>query len=117
MRGRAEVLALRREVLLARSTLLRLRIARDAAAVRSGFTLARAGLAVARSAPAREVLLGLLLAGLGGGRASRWLSLAGRGLVLARAALAAAGWLRDTRRAPPEPAGPPAPSGVGEHPG
>ncbi len=63
MREPVEVLALRKEVLIARSTLCRLKIRRDAAAVRGTLSPARSGMALAGAAPVRELGLGLQLAG------------------------------------------------------
>jgi hypothetical protein len=98
MREPAEVLALRKEVLIARSTLCRLKIRRDAAAVRGTLSPARAGMALAGAAPVRELGLGLLLAGLGGGRVARLIALAGRAVILARVALAAFVLVRAAKR-------------------
>lgn len=101
MSPRDDVLALQKEVLLARSALYRLRIHRDVAQVRDGLSLARAGTALAGSARFREVALGLAATGLGGGRIARLIALAGRAVVIARLALAL------YRAARPAPAPPP----------
>ena len=98
MSERDDVLALQKEVLLARSALCRLRIRRDALHVRQGLSFARAGTALAGSAPVREFVLGLLATGLGGGRVARFIAMAGRVVVIARLALAA---FRAVRPAPP----------------
>jgi hypothetical protein len=95
---RDDVLALRKEVLLARSALCRLRIHRDVLNVREGLTFARAGTALAGSARLREAALGLAAAGIGGGRVARFIALAGRTVVIARLALAL---YRAARPAPP----------------
>jgi hypothetical protein len=95
----AEVLALRKEVLVARAALCRLKIRRDVLELRGSLSFAKAGTALAGSAPARELVLGLLLSGLGSGRVARMLALAGRAVVVARVALAVVGMLR----APPPP--------------
>lgn len=104
----AELLALQKEVLLARSSLCRLKIRRDAARLRESASLAHLGTAIAGSAPARELVLGLLLTGLGGRRVSRIVAFAGRALVVARIVLSAFGMLR---AAAPASGDPPAPRG------
>jgi len=98
MSDRDDVLALQKEVLLARSALCRLRIHRDVLQLRQGLTFARAGTALAGSAPLREIALGLAATGFGGGRVSRFIALAGRAVVIARLALAL---YRTARAAPP----------------
>lgn len=89
-----ELLALRKEVLVARSGLYRLRVGRDVAAIRSGLSLSRAASAIAGSGTGRELALGLLVSGLGGGRVARILATAGRVLVIARLVLVAYGLVR-----------------------
>lgn len=103
MSARDDVLALQKEVLLARSALCRLRIHRDAGQVREGLSLAKAGTALAGSGPFREVALGLAATGLGGGRVARFIALAGRAVVIARLALA----LYRAARPAPAPSPPP----------
>lgn len=98
MSGRDDILALQKEVLLARSALCRLRIHHDALQLREGLTFARAGTALAGSAPLREIALGLAATGFGGGRVARFVALAGRAVVIARLALAL---YRAVRAAPP----------------
>jgi hypothetical protein len=88
MSGRDDILELQKEVLLARSSLCRLRIHRDVLQVREGLTLSRAGTALAGSAPMREIALGLAATGFGGGRVAHFIALAGRAVVIARLALA-----------------------------
>jgi hypothetical protein len=100
MNDSRELLALRKEVLVARSGLYRLRVRRDVAAIRDGLSFSRAGAAVAGSGPGRELALGLLVSGLGGGRVARILATAGRVLVIARLALAAYRLVRSKARAP-----------------
>lgn len=94
MNPSAELLALQREVLVARSSLCRLKIRRDAARVRESVSIGHVGTAIAGSAPARELVLGLMLSGLGGRRVSRAIAFASRALVLARIALAVFGMVR-----------------------
>ena len=103
MSKRAELLALERDVLLARASLCRLKIQRDAIRLRQSVSLGQVGTAIAGSAPTRELVLGLLLSGLGGSRVSRVIAFASRALVLARIGLAAIGMLRPSPPAAPEP--------------
>ena len=108
-----ELLAIRKDLLVAQSSLYRLRVARDAARVRESLSPGSVGAAIAGSGPARNVALGLLLAGLGSGRVSRLIRLASRALVVARLALAAFGMMRSSppaAAAAPAPTEPPAPS-------
>lgn len=105
-----ELLAIRKDLLLAQSSLYRLKVARDAARVRESLSPGSVGAAIAGYGPARNMALGLLLAGLGSGRVSRLIRLASRALVVARLALAAFGMLRTQPKAPPEPQAPPPPA-------
>lgn len=105
-----ELLAIRKDLLVAQSSLYRLKVARDAARVRESLSPGGVGAAIAGSGPARNVALGLLLAGLGSGRVSRLIRLASRALVVARLALAAFGMLRAQPTPPPEPQSPPPPA-------
>lgn len=98
----AELLALRKELILARSALYRLKIGGEVVALRESLSWARAGLSVAGSVPVRNLAFGLMLSGLGGGRLARFIALASRTLVVARLAVVAIGMLRG------RPAGPPA---------
>ena len=102
-----ELLAIRKDLLLAQSSLYRLKVARDAARVRESLSPGNVGAAIAGSGSARNVALGLLLAGLGSGRVSRLIRLASRALVVARLALAAFGMMRAQPTPPPEPPSPP----------
>lgn len=99
----SELLAIRKDLLVAQSSLYRLKVVRDAARVRESLSLGQVGSAIAGSSTAREVALGLLLTGLGSGRVSRLFRLASRTLVVARLALAAFGMLRSS----PQPQAPP----------
>lgn len=105
-----ELLAIRKDLLVAQSSLYRLKVARDAARVRESLSPGSVGAAIAGSGPARNMALGLLLAGLGSGRVSRLIRLASRALVVARLALAAFGMLRSQPTPPPEPQAPPPPA-------
>ncbi len=110
-----ELLAIRKDLLVAQSSLYRLKVGRDVERVRESLSLGHVGKAIAGSGPAREVALGLLLTGLGSGRASRLIRLASRALVVARLALAAFGMMRARQESqpPPEPPPPQAPPSAG----
>ena len=95
-----ELLALQKEVLLARSSLGRLKIRRGVGRMRESLSFGGVASGIAASGPARELALGLLLTGLGGRRVSRFVAFAGRALVVARIALAAFGMLRSSQPAP-----------------
>ncbi|HXS52443.1 MAG TPA: hypothetical protein VN782_07925 [Usitatibacter sp.] len=73
---RQKLLELRREVLVARSAMLRLRAAGEIEALRESVTLPGLVGSVASSGPARSMLFGTLLVVLGGTRLSRMLRLA-----------------------------------------
>jgi hypothetical protein len=60
-----ELLALRRDLLVARSAMLRLRATRDVQALRESLTFSRIASSAAGSAPARSMLFGTLLVVLG----------------------------------------------------
>ena len=92
-----ELSALRKEVLVARSSILRLKIRHQAGALREGLTWRRAGAAVAASPAGRDALFLLAAEGLGRGRVARWLAWAGRALAVARLANAALASLRERR--------------------
>ena len=96
----ADLLALQKEVLLARSNLARLKIRRDVGRMRESLSFGGLAPGIAASGPAREMVLGLLLTGLGGRRVSRVVAFASRALAVARIALAAFGMLRSERPAP-----------------
>ena len=102
----AELLALQKKVLLARSSLCRLKIRRDVGLLRESVSFGHVGAAVAGSGPARELAMGLLLSGLGGQRVSRVVAFASRALVVARIALAAYGLVRAGPKPPEAPAEP-----------
>jgi len=103
MREPVEVLALRKEVLIARSTLCRLKIRRDAAAVRGTLSPARSGMALAGAAPVRELGLGLR-SPVGWRTGGALVALASRAVILARVALAAfVSFARRNARGRPRP--------------
>ena len=105
MKESPELLALRREVLVARSSLCRLKVRRDAEHLRGSMSLPGLGAGLASSAPVREVMLGLLLSRLGTGRVSRVVALASGALAVAKLVVAAMGLAR-TPPAPPPPSSP-----------
>ena len=87
MNRRLELLQLRREVLVARSTMLRLRAARDVQALHESLSFSGIATSVTTSTRARSMLFGTLLVVLGG----RGLA---KALRLAAAVLAGAKLLR-----------------------
>jgi hypothetical protein len=68
MNRRQELLQLRRDVLVARSAMLRLRAVRDAQALRESVTFSGIATSVRGSTRARSMLFGTLLVVLGGRR-------------------------------------------------
>ena len=94
MNRRDEELALRKELLLARSSLCRLKIHHQADALRHGLSWRGAATAVAAAPPARGALFLLAAEGVGHARMARWLTLAGRALAVVRLARLALGLLR-----------------------
>lgn len=97
-----EDLALRKEILLARSSLCRLKIRHEAQAFRRNLTWREAGAAIAATPAARDAIFLLAAEGLGRDRVARWLALAGRVLAIAKLTNLAMHMLRK----PPEgPAG------------
>jgi hypothetical protein len=87
-------LALRKEVVLARSSLCRLKIHYRAAALRHSISWRGAATAVAAAPPARAALFLLAAEGLGHERTARWLAYAGRALAAVRLTSLALGLLR-----------------------
>lgn len=71
MSDKRELLALRRDVLVARSAMLRLRAARDMQALRESLTLSGIATSVTSSTRTRSMLFGTLLVVLGGRGLSR----------------------------------------------
>ncbi len=71
-----ELLALRRDVLVARSAMLRLRAARDVHALRESLTFSGIAASVGSSTRARSMLFGTLLVVLGGKGLARGLRIA-----------------------------------------
>ncbi len=77
-------LALRKQLLQARSTLYRLRIRHGLIALHDNLSWARAGATAFNALPVRSALFGLALSGLPHNRLARLLALASRTLLLVR---------------------------------
>ena len=88
-------LSLRKEILLARSSLCRMQARYHADALRRSLSWRGAGAAVASSPAARDAVFLVAAEGLGRRRTARWIAWAGRALVVARLALAALSLLRN----------------------
>ena len=84
MNDRQELLQLRREMLVARSAMLRLRAVRDVRALRESLTFSAIATSVRGSTPARSMLFGTLLVALGGRRLAGALRVAAAILAGAR---------------------------------
>lgn len=84
MSSRADDLALRKEILVARSSLCRLKIRHQANTLRQGLSWRHALAGVAGFAPARDAALLLVAEGLGRNRVAGWLAFALRALAIAR---------------------------------
>jgi hypothetical protein len=100
MNNSLEYLALRKQLLQARSTLYRLRIRHEVDAARNSLGWAQAGVMAAKALTLRATVLGLALHGVPHGRLARWLALAARVVLLAKAAGSAVRLLQK----PPPPA-------------
>ena len=96
-----ENLALRKQLLRARSTLCRLRIRHELNTMRESLSWARAGVTAVKALPVRSAVLGLALYGVPHSRLARLLTLAARTLLLARLASIAASILRKPSALPP----------------
>jgi hypothetical protein len=81
-----ENLALRKQLLQARSTLCRLRIRHELNTMRDSLSWARAGVMALKALPVRSSVLALALYAVPHGRLARLLMLAARMLLLARLA-------------------------------
>jgi hypothetical protein len=80
----AEELVLRKQLLVARSSLCRLKIRHEALALRESLSWHRAAVTVAGTPAARSAAFLLALAGLGQDRMAKLLAFAGRVLMVAR---------------------------------
>ena len=94
MSARLETLAREKEQLLARSTLCRLRLHRQARCVRDSLYWKRALVAVAAAPTTRRVAFGVALSCIGLGRATRMIALAGRIVIYAKLATSVIGYAR-----------------------
>lgn len=99
-------LALRREVLIARSALCRLKIRHEVQYLRHHLTWREAGAAVVRTTAGRDALFLLAAEGIGRERTARWLAVAGQVLAIAKLANLAAQVLRTPPAGPADPAQP-----------
>lgn len=91
-------LQIRKQLLVARSTLARLRLRHDAARLRERITGGAAVAAVARSPAARSAAFLLAVEIAGPDRIARLLGIASRSLAFVRIARAALAWLGQTPR-------------------
>jgi hypothetical protein len=96
-----ENLALRKQLLQARSTLCRLRIRYELNAMHDTLNWARAGVMAVKALPVRSIVFGLALYGVAHSRLARLLTLAARMLLLARLASIAVNLLRKPSALPP----------------
>ena len=96
-------LALRKELLIARSALCRLRIRQEVHSLRHGLSWREAGAAVAQAPAARDAIFLLAAEGLGRERMAGWLAVAARILALAKLAILALEMLRTPPTGPPQP--------------
>lgn len=86
MNSPRELLALRKEVLVARASLQRLKVGHELEALREGMRWPRAVAAIATSPPVRSLLFGLLLLVVGRGRVARLVRLGAGAVALAKVA-------------------------------
>jgi hypothetical protein len=98
--ARLEMLASERRQLQDRSALYRLRLRRDAFAVRGALPWKRVPTALATAPVLRTVAWSLAMSLLGAGRVARVLLVAGRVILAAKLARAAIGYARAPRGAP-----------------
>ena len=94
MSARLEALARERQALLDRSALCRLRLRRDAFAVRGAMDWKRVSVAVVAVPALGAIAWSVALSLVGIGRAARMVALAGRVVLLAKLAHSALGYLR-----------------------
>jgi len=97
--ARLETLAYERRQLQDRSALYRLRLRRDALAVRGALNWKRVPGVLATAPVLRTVAWSLAMSLLGVGRAARVLLIAGRVILVAKLARAAIGYARASRKA------------------
>jgi hypothetical protein len=99
-----EMLALRRQLLQARSALCRAKIRSELSALHDPLRWAQAGVTAVASHPVRSALIGLALYGIARGRLQRWLMPAARTLLLTQLASVALNLLRKPVPRPLSPA-------------
>jgi hypothetical protein len=97
-----EELALRKQLLVARSSLYRLKIRHETGVLRESLSWRHAAVAAASSSPARTAAFLLALEGLGKGRTARLLAFASRALMVARFVRTALSLLRSPPAGPAE---------------
>ncbi|MET0378661.1 MAG: hypothetical protein ABW049_06665 [Spongiibacteraceae bacterium] len=84
MSEKLQKLAARKQLLLARSKLIRLQIRHQVYGVRSGVSWVNVGMHAATSAPVRSALFGLALSSLGHSRVARVLAIASKAILFAK---------------------------------
>lgn len=77
-------LAVRKQLLLARSSLIRLQIRHQLYSARSGVSWVNVGVHAATSAPVRSAVFGLILSRLGHNRVARVLAIASKAILFAK---------------------------------
>jgi hypothetical protein len=100
MSDAARDLALRKELLLARSSLYRLKLQGEVEAVRRSLSWPRAGMAIVSAGPARKLAFDLAVDVVGRDRVARYLTMAHRALAVARLAITAVGLFRASTECP-----------------
>jgi hypothetical protein len=96
MNSPVDDLVFRKKLLVAQSSLHRLRIRNEVRALREGLSWPRAGAVVLGSRPVQSALFLLAAEWLGTERVAVWLANARRALVVAKVALAAVALVRNT---------------------
>lgn len=84
MSEKLQELAARKQLLLARSALIRLQIRHQLYSVHGGVSWVNVGLHAATSAPVRSALFGLALSRLGHNRVARVLAIASKAILFAK---------------------------------
>ena len=99
-------LALRKELLIARSSLCRLKIRHEVQSLRHSLSWREAGAAAVQTEAGRDALFLLAAEGIGRNRMARWLAVAGQALAIARLISLAVQALRNPPAGPADPAQP-----------
>lgn len=84
MSEKLQDLAVRKQLLLARSALIRLQIRHQLHGMRGGVSWANVGMRAVNSAPVRSALFGLALSRLGHNRVARVLAIASKAILFAK---------------------------------